>query len=97
MNYFKKMQWILIAVMIAGFVSCKKETSIAQKDGIESIENYDKLHRFVAIMFHIPEDKLQFDVEKGEFFLPNTIFHFSLKEAQENYAVANVYKEKYEK
>ncbi len=97
MNYLRKMRWLLLAVMIAGIVSCKKETSDVQKTGTESIENYNTLHRFVAVTFHIPEDKLQFDLEKKEFFLPNTIFRFSLEEAQQYYAVANVYKEQYEK
>lgn len=96
MKSLKTMQCLFIAIVLSATVSCsqKEET---KPELTRIVANYDKLHRFVSIISNIPQEELEFNLEKKEFYLPKTEFHLSLEDAQKYYSSANVYKEHYEK
>lgn len=81
----------LLAIALMG--SCEKD-EVAQKQStsVASIDNYDKLHRFVSISFNIAPEDLEFDAKNQEFMKSGTEFKLTLTEVQDLYSKANVYK-----
>jgi len=91
-----------LAILLAsqlGFSSCKKNAAETKNEPqvTSSIENQDKVLKFLSFVLNIPVSKIQIDHATEEFYIPDTGFRIKIAEATERYNAANVYKEEYEK
>jgi len=86
--------FVCLATVMLAVASCKKEEKEPSPQA--TIENYDKMVRYLSVTLNVAEDKVKFDVEKQEFYVPNTEFRASLKDIKYYYDNANEYKLKYE-
>ncbi|WP_256009088.1 hypothetical protein [Desertivirga xinjiangensis] len=78
-------------------MSCKKEEkSIPKDDAVATIENYEKIVRFLSITLNVTEDRIVYDSDQKQFYVPNTVYREDLEEAQQRYNGANEYKLTYE-
>ncbi|MFA4868907.1 MAG: hypothetical protein WC623_11940 [Pedobacter sp.] len=89
----------LIAFLASGaLVSCEKKEgiSVAESNMESSIQNYDKLVKFVSTLQGVNINDVKFDAVKNEFYIPDSPFRGSLEEIQAFYEISNEYKFKYE-
>lgn len=77
------------------FSNCKKEQAINTSDS--SLDEQDKIKRFISISFGITDAKLFFDPNKNVYQATDYNFSIPLDSAKHLYQDANEYKAVYEK
>jgi len=93
----RHLKFSLFFILLAATIACKKnETIDSTNPVVPKVQHFDKLLKFVSVTSGISTEELRFNPNAKEFYLPNSQFHISLIEAEENYAKANEYKAKYE-
>lgn len=91
-----------LAIILAcqlGLSGCKKNAAETknEQESISSVENQDKVLKFLSFVLNVPISKIHIDHAAEEFYIPDTGFRIKIAEATERYNSANVYKEQYEK
>lgn len=95
---FQKGMAIIAILTVAAFSGCEKEkiTSKEESDTKVSVQNFDKLAKFVSVLKNVPIDQVKFDDSRQEFYIPGTAFRGSLVDTQNFYEISNEYKLRYE-
>ncbi|PWG81069.1 hypothetical protein [Pararcticibacter amylolyticus] len=87
----------MLVLFVLSFNSCKKDQDqTLESKNPENIENFDKMMRFLTIMWGVDKKDINYDVEKQIFTLIPASYSMTLQEVQDYYAASNEYKLKYE-
>ncbi len=97
--YLRKIHWITFVVLFSFFIACKKQEIASSKVEVKSKTqpNLEKLTSYLSVSFDISREKLKYNEETEEFYVPNTVFKLSLNTVQTAYDSANEYKLNHEK
>lgn len=94
-----KKAFLIIFLMSAAFASCTKKTEIPSKKELDprtSIQNYDKLLKFISVLQGVSIERVNFNSDKNEFYISGLPYRESLEHLQAFYEISNEYKISYE-
>lgn len=88
----------MLSIATTTLIGCSKEENqnLVEVSTKEQKIKYDKLLDFFAWSIQVQKDNIKFDSKTNEFYIPKTVVREKLERIEEEYNVANLYRDNFE-